>query len=77
MASGVAKRPRRDRGCFRFEARPHEALEKLVTGSAAAKAQGAAVRTVGSRQAGAVIADVSGNASEVTLAESDGSRVEV
>jgi hypothetical protein len=47
-----------------------------VIGSAAAKAQGAAVNTVGRRQAGAVITDVSGNASEVTLTESDGSRVE-
>jgi hypothetical protein len=56
----------------------HEALEKPVTGSNAAKAQAAAVKAVGSgTKAGAVTTDASGHGYEVTVTKSDGSKVEV
>jgi hypothetical protein len=55
----------------------HENLEKPVTGAAAAKAEAAAVKSVGGRTAGAVTTDVSGNGYEVTVTKSDGSKVEV
>ncbi len=55
----------------------HEALEKAVTGADAAKAQAAAVKSVGSGRAGAVTADVRGSGYEVTVKKADGSTVEV
>jgi hypothetical protein len=55
----------------------HEALEKPVTGDAAAKAQAAAVQYVGGGTAGAVTTDVLGNGYEVTVTKSDGSSVEI
>jgi 1,4-alpha-glucan branching enzyme len=55
----------------------HEALEKPVTGTDAAKAEAAAVKAVGSGTAGAVTTDVSGNGYEVTVTKSDRSTVEV
>ena len=48
-----------------------------MTGSAAAKAQAAAVKSVGSGTAGAVTTDFTGNGFEVTVTKSDGSKVEV
>jgi len=66
------------RGSFPAHGTPtHEALEKPVTGSAAAKAQAAAVKQVGGGKAGAVTTDVSGSGYEVTVTKSDGSKVEV
>ena len=55
----------------------HEDAEKAVTGDAAAKAQAAAVKEVGSGTAGAVTTDFSGTGYEVTVTTSDGSTVEV
>jgi hypothetical protein len=55
----------------------HEDAEKAVTGSAAAKAQAAAVKAVGSGTAGAVTTDYSGSGYEVTVTKSDGSTVEI
>jgi hypothetical protein len=55
----------------------HEDAEKAVTGSAAAKAQVAAVKAVGSGTAGAVTTDYTGNGYEVTVTKSDGSKLEV
>ena len=55
----------------------HEDAEKAVTGDAAAKAQAAAVKEVGSGTAGAVTTDFSGTGYEVTVTKSDGSTVEV
>jgi len=55
----------------------HEDAEKAVTGDAAAKAQAAAVKEVGSGTAGAVTTDFSGNGYEVTVTKSDGSTVEI
>ena len=55
----------------------HEDAEKPVTGSAATKAQAAAVKAVGSGTAGDVTTDYSGNGYEVTVTKSDGSTVEV
>ena len=51
----------------------HERAEKAVTGDAAAKAQAAAVKVVGSGSAGAVTTDYNGNGYEVTVTKSDGS----
>jgi hypothetical protein len=48
-----------------------------VTGDSAAKAQAAAVKSVGSGTAGAVTTDFNGNGYEVTVTKSDGSTVEV
>ncbi len=55
----------------------HEDQEKAVTGDAAAKAQAAAVKSVGSGTAGAVTTDITGKGYEVTVTKSDGSQVEV
>jgi len=55
----------------------HEDAEKAVTGDAAAKAQAAAVKLVGSGTAGAVTTDLQGTGYEVTVTKSDGSTVEV
>jgi hypothetical protein len=55
----------------------HEDAEKAVTGDAAAKAQAAAVKSVGSGTAGAVTTDYTGTGYEVTVTKSDGSTVEV
>jgi biotin carboxyl carrier protein len=56
----------------------HEDAEKPVTGDAAAKAQAAAEKSVGSgSKAGAVVSDFGGNGYEITVAKSDGSKIEV
>jgi len=55
----------------------HEAMETPVTGSNATQAQAAAVKAVGSGQAGAVTTDVSGTGYEVTVTKPDGTQVEV
>jgi nicotinic acid phosphoribosyltransferase len=55
----------------------HENAEKTVTGAAAAKAQAAAVKSVGSGTAGAVTTDYTGNGYEVTVTKADGSQVEI
>lgn len=55
----------------------HEDAEKTVTGSAATKAQAAAVKSVGSGDAGAVSTDYFGKGYEVTVTKTDGSKVEV
>lgn len=55
----------------------HENAEKAVTGSAAAKAQAAAVKSVGSGTAGVVTADFTGNGFETTVTKADGSKVAV
>jgi hypothetical protein len=55
----------------------HEDAEKAVTGGSAAKAQAAAVKSVGGGTAGAVTTDYTGNGYEVTVTKSDGTKVEV
>jgi nicotinic acid phosphoribosyltransferase len=55
----------------------HEDAEKPVTGDAAAKAQAAAVKYVGSGAAGAVTTDYTKTGYETTVTKSDGSKVEV
>jgi nicotinic acid phosphoribosyltransferase len=55
----------------------HEDAEKAVTGEAAAKAQAAAVKSVGSGTAGAVTTDFTGRGYETTVMRSDGTKVEV
>jgi hypothetical protein len=55
----------------------HEGAEKPVTGDAAAKAQAAAIKSVGGGTAGAVTTDFSGNGYEVTVTKTDGTKVEV
>jgi hypothetical protein len=55
----------------------HEDAEKDVTGSAASKAQAAAVNYVGSGTAGSVTTDFGGDGYEVTVTKPDGSSVEV
>jgi hypothetical protein len=55
----------------------HEDAEKPVTGDAAAKAQAAAIKSVGGGTAGAVTTDFSGNGFEVTVTKTDGTKVEV
>jgi pilus assembly protein FimV len=55
----------------------HEDAEKAVTGEAAAKAQAAAVKSVGSGSAGDVTTDYSGRGYETTVTKADGSKVEV
>jgi hypothetical protein len=55
----------------------HEDAEKAVTGDAAAKAQAAAVKSVGGGTAGAVTTDLSGRGYETTVTKSDGTKVEV
>lgn len=55
----------------------HEDAETPVTGSAASRAQAAAVKYVGSGTAGAVTTDYTKNGYEVTVTKSNGSQVEV
>lgn len=55
----------------------HENAEKAVTGDAAAKAQAAAVKSVGGGTAGAVTTDITGRGFETTVTKSDGTKVEV
>ena len=55
----------------------HENAEKAVAGTAAAKAQAAAVKFVGGGTAGTVTTDYKGTGYEVTVTKSDGSKVEV
>jgi hypothetical protein len=57
--------------------RAHEDAEKAVTGEAGAKAQAAAVKSVGSGTAGAVTTDFSGRGYETTVTKPDGTKVEV
>jgi hypothetical protein len=54
----------------------HEDAEKAVTGTAAEKAQAAAVKAAGGGTAGDVTTDYFGNGYEVTVTQSDGSSVE-
>ena len=54
----------------------HEDAEKAVTGSAAEKAQAAAVKAAGSGTAGDVTTDYFGKGYEVTVTKSDGTKVE-
>jgi hypothetical protein len=55
----------------------HEDAEKAVTGEAAAKAQAAAVKSVGGGTAGAVTSDFTGSGYETTVTKSDGTKVNV
>jgi len=55
----------------------HEDAEKPVTGAAAAKAQAAAVKSVGGGTAGPVTTDMTGKGFETTVTKTDGSKVEV
>lgn len=55
----------------------HESQEKAVTGTNAAKARAAAVKSVGSGTAGTVTTDFRGTGYEVTVTKSDASTVEV
>ncbi len=55
----------------------HENAEKSVTGDASAKAQAAAVKSVGGGTAGAVTSDMTGTGFETTVTKSSGSKVEV
>ena len=55
----------------------HEDAEKPVTGTAATKAQAAAVKSPGGGTAGDVTTDFTGNGYEVTVTKYDGSKVEV
>jgi hypothetical protein len=55
----------------------HENAEKAVTGDAAAKAQAAAVKSVGSGTAGEVTTDLRGDGFETAVTKADGTKVEV
>jgi hypothetical protein len=55
----------------------HEDAEKTITGTDAAKAQAAAVKSVGSGTAGPVTTDFTGDGYEVTVTKADGSTVDV
>jgi hypothetical protein len=55
----------------------HEEHEKAVTGEAADKAKAAALKAVGGGTAEDVTTDYFGNGYEVTVTQSDGSKVEV
>jgi hypothetical protein len=55
----------------------HEDAEKAVTGTAAASAKAAAIKSVGSGTAGDVTSDFTGSGYEVTVTKADGSAVEV
>jgi hypothetical protein len=55
----------------------HENAETAVTGTAAAQAQAAAVKLVGSGTAGPVTTDMQGSGYETTVTKADGSTVEV
>jgi hypothetical protein len=54
----------------------HEDAEKAVTGAAATKAQDAAVKAAGGGTAGDVTTDYFGKGYEVTVTQSDGTKVE-
>jgi hypothetical protein len=51
----------------------HEDAEKAVTGTAAASAKAAAIKSDGSGTAGAVTSDFTGSGYEVTVTKADGS----
>lgn len=55
----------------------HEDHEQAVTGDAAAKAKAAAIKAAGGGTAGGVTTDYFGHGYEVTVAKSDGSKVEI
>lgn len=55
----------------------HEDAETAVTGEAAAKAQAAAVKSLGGGTAGAVTSDYTKKGYEVTVTKTDGSKVEL
>jgi hypothetical protein len=55
----------------------HEDSEKAVTGEAAAKAQAAAVKSVGGGTAGAVTSNFTADGYETTVTKSDGTTVDV
>lgn len=55
----------------------HEDAEKAVTGTAAEKAQAAAVKAAGGGTAGVVTTDFFGKGYEVTVTKSDGSKIEI
>ena len=55
----------------------HEDHEQAVTGDAAAKAKAAAIKAAGGGTAGDVTTDYFGHGYEVTVAKSDGSKVEI
>jgi hypothetical protein len=55
----------------------HEDHEKAVTGEAADKAKAAAVKAAGGGTAGDVTTNYFGNGYEVTVTQSDGSKVEI
>ena len=55
----------------------HEDAERTVTGNAAARAQAAAVKSVGGGTAGAVTTDCFGKGYEVVVTKSDGTKIEV
>jgi hypothetical protein len=55
----------------------HEDAEKAVSGAPAAKAQAAAVKSVGGGTPGTVTTDYFGRGYEVTVTKSDGTKVEV
>src|SRR5437588_11722773 len=55
----------------------HEDAEKAVTGDSAAKAQAAAIKSVGGGTAGEVTTDFAGHGFEVTVTKTDGAKVEV
>ena len=55
----------------------HEDAEKAVSGTAATKAQAAAVKAAGGGSAGPVTSDFTQNGYEVTVTKSDGSKVEI
>jgi hypothetical protein len=55
----------------------HEDAEKTVTGAAAAKAQAAAVKSVGSGTAGDVTTNYTGDGYETTVTKADGTKVQV
>jgi outer membrane lipoprotein SlyB len=76
QSGSSAQAPPRFNGPAHGTAR-HEDAEKAVTGTAAAKAQSAAVKSVGGGTAGAVTTDFTGSGFETTVTKSDGSKVEV
>lgn len=55
----------------------HESAEKAVAGDAAARAQAAAVKSVGGGTAGPVTTDCTGRGFETTVTKPDGTKVEV
>jgi hypothetical protein len=55
----------------------HEGNEKAVTGDTATKAQAAAVKAAGGGTAGDVTTDYLGNGYEVSVTNSDGTKVEI